>query len=961
MSRGAALDGYGLAKSNAPAIDQSLQGSFKMRHRLAFHIALALGASLPAAVLAQTATAPQTTAIAPMPLAKALENFSHEAGMQVVYGSDIADTVRSPGADAGLAPEQQLRQLLAGTGLTYRFVTANTVSIIPGNVAANAGNPASAAVTTAGSAGSSAAADGANASGGNKSAKDLDQVVVTARSGVDERTKAQTSYSITTIDEDRLRMQNPTSVTEAMKSVPGFWVEASGGEASGNIRARGIPVDGFGSVNLLEDGIPVQHDPALGYLNADQAFRLDETIDHIEVVRGGPSSIFYSNAPAGAINFIPRQVGDMAEGLVKYTVGNYGLNRLDFWYGTPIGDGWKLSAGGFYRQDNGIRPPGYTNDQGGQLRATLSKQFENGSLSFDIKRMDDKVALDLGIPMYRNASGDLVAVPGFNGNYGTLAGPETEHIQMIQGNGSLYNFDNSLGTQVKRTQFTTKFDYNLGDGWKIAEDLRYSDTDTQRNGVYPNAVETTGDFFASAQKRLAQYYPTAAGMQLQYVDNGQAFNGSPNNGMVVLGGLRGITMPVDELTSNTRLLRKFEIGDQTHDVTLGYYYAHFNQSFDRYSSTALLTATDNARLLDVVAVDAAGNPLGKLTNGGIYGYGYEWAHAHGTSNTSAFYLSDEWQVNDQLRIDGGVRWERVNTKGWTESSQTVNLGTPANSNILTGNGKYVSYDHSFDKLGWTLGANYQFSDHQGVFARYTSTFRLPNLSSYITSPTATPITQTMILPEMGYKFSNRYMDAYATLFYTKYNNVSFSNYVFDPNTGVSTPQTGYADTETYGLELEGTFYPSKYFDVQYTATVQDPKYKGLSYTTITAGQPVLLNYDDNQLIRVPKNSFRIVPGVNLLDDKLRLQMSYEYEGRRYVDTANSVVLPQYHTIGFSARYQMTPELSFFLYADNLNNSLGLTEGNPRAGELDSSDAGKGVFIARPLLGRSFRASVMYRF
>ncbi len=129
-------------------------------------------------------------------------------------------------------------------------------------------------------------------------ARNLDTVVVTGRSGVETRTKAEASYSITTIDEDRLRMQAPTSVTDALKSVPGFWVESSGGVASGNIRARGIPVDGFGSVNLLEDGLPVQHDPALGYLNADQAFRLDETIDRIEVVRGGPSSVFYSNAPA---------------------------------------------------------------------------------------------------------------------------------------------------------------------------------------------------------------------------------------------------------------------------------------------------------------------------------------------------------------------------------------------------------------------------------------------------------------------------------------------------------------------------------------------------------------------------------------------------------------------------------------------------------------------------------------
>jgi len=935
-----------------------------MRNRncLALHIALVLGTGIPLAAFAQAAAHVATSAIAPMPLAKALQAFSHEAGLQIVYGSEIADSIRSPGAQAGIPPEQQLRQLLAGTGLSYRFVTPNTVTIIQGNVATNAGSPASAAVTTAGSAGAKVNGNDVAGPQSDKTTKDLERVVVTARSGVDVRTRAQTSYSITTIDEDRLRMQGPTSVTEAVKSVPGFWVESSGGEASGNIRARGIPVDGFGSVNLLEDGIPVQHDPALGYLNADQVFRLDETIERIEVVRGGPSSIFYSNAPAGAINFIPRQVDDMAEGLIKYTAGNYGLGRLDFWYGTPVGDGWKFSTGGFFRIDHNIRNPGYNGDNGGQLRATLSKQFDNGDISFDVKRLDDRVYLDLGVPMYRNPSGDLVSVPGFNGNYGTVAGPETEHMELQQGNGSNYNFDNSLGTDVKRTQLTLKFDYNLWDNWKLAENIRYSAANTIRNGVYPNAIETAAAFYASAQSHLKQYYPNAAGMQLQYVDSGAAFGPNQNgNGLVMLGGLRGITMPVNEITSDTRLLRKFEFGDQTHDVTLGYYHAYFNQSFDRYSSTVLLDTSDNAKLLNLVAVNAAGQTIGTLTDGGIYNNGYEWAHAHGTSDTDAFYASDEWQITDKLRIDGGARWERVNTTGWTELPATVSLGTPWSAAITTGSGKYASYDHSFNKLGWTLGANYQFSDHQGVFARYTSTFRLPNLSTYITTPTATPVTQTMVLPEIGYKFANRYIETYETFFYTRYNNVGFSNYVFNPTSGASTVEQGYADTETYGLELEGTIYPCKWFDLQYSATLQDPRYKGLRYTVVQAGQPVLLDYNDNQLIRVPRKSLRLVPGVNLLDNKLRLQLTYEYEGKRYSDTANSVELPQYYTLGFSARYQATPNLTFFAYADNLNNSLGLTEGNPRSGELKSSDAGATVFIARPLLGRSFRASVMYQF
>ena len=105
----------------------------------------------------------------------------------------------------------------------------------------------------------------------------------------------------------------------------------------------------------------------------------------------------------------------------------------------------------------------------------------------------------------------------------------------------------------------------------------------------------------------------------------------------------------------------------------------------------------------------------------------------------------------------------------------------------------------------------------------------------------------------------------------------------------------------------------------------------------------------------------MVPGFNLFNNKLRLQAAYEHQGERYVDTANSVRLPSYYAINASARYELTPELSLFLYGDNLTNSLGLTEGNPRAGELQSGDAGANTFLARPLLGRAYRFAIMFRF
>ncbi len=84
-------------------------------------------------------------------------------------------------------------------------------------------------------------------------------------------------------------------------------------------------MDGFGSITLLEDGLPVQNDPSLDYsLNGDQAFCLDETIDRIEVVRGGPSSFFYLERAFRWRSplYIPAALATEAEGVLKYTAGD---------------------------------------------------------------------------------------------------------------------------------------------------------------------------------------------------------------------------------------------------------------------------------------------------------------------------------------------------------------------------------------------------------------------------------------------------------------------------------------------------------------------------------------------------------------------------------------------------------------------------------------------------------------
>jgi iron complex outermembrane receptor protein len=103
-----------------------------MRKLLAFQLVLLLGGvgSLPAWADVPPATA-RSQAIGAMPLTQALELFARQSGLQVIYSSQVADSVRSEGAPAGLSPEQQLRRLLKNSGLDYRFVTATTITIVP--------------------------------------------------------------------------------------------------------------------------------------------------------------------------------------------------------------------------------------------------------------------------------------------------------------------------------------------------------------------------------------------------------------------------------------------------------------------------------------------------------------------------------------------------------------------------------------------------------------------------------------------------------------------------------------------------------------------------------------------------------------------------------------------------------------------------------------------------------------
>lgn len=793
----------------------------------------------------------------------------------------------------------------------------------------------------------------------------FDEIIVTGRAGGVDLRKAEASYAITTLSDESLRLTNPVSAAETFKQVPGFWVESSGGEGSNNVRARGIPTDGYSSVALHENSLSVQYDGGLGYLNADQSFRFDETIARVEAVRGGPASIFAPFAPGGIVNFITRRGTENPGGRVKYTWGQYDLHRVDAYYGARVTDKIGVFVGGFYRQSNGMRDMGFTAEKGGQVRGTIDYDDGENRIMLDVKHIDDRVPFYLPVPLTFGAGREIADVPGFNSRKDTLAGPDIDDV-LIKNVDSPYSFDLTEGSHTKLTQVSLSADLRINEVFGIQSRLRYKDADILRNAMFPTGnVTDVGTFLAGVAPGVLASFPGSVSLRAQYVDGSDVLNSSTNgNGLVVGGNLLSVSVPIEEMIGDNRITAEVEAGGR-HNLALGMTVGGYSYRFDRYMGTALLDVIGNARRVDVVALNAAGAVVGRATDNGFQRYGSLYDNVGVDVDNLALYAGDEWQITDALRIDLAARWEQTSISGLVANKRTVNLGDPttlADNQVITGNGTFTPIDRRYDDWGWTLGVNYQFTPYMGVFARYTDTFKLPSAGEFNGNATRTDqISVPIMMAELGFKYGSRVFNLFATGFYSKFEGLSFTDARFNTTTNSYEFRTVFADTETWGVEVEALIRPADFFDLSLQATWQDPQYKGFTYTEVVGGQPVVRDFDGKQLIRVPKVAIRAVPGVNLFDGRFRAELEVEHYTKRYPDVANSQELPAFTLLNVNARAQVTDYLAFGLNVTNLTDELGLTEGNPRAGSFNTGDPTAKYFLARPTFGRTIRASVTFDF
>jgi outer membrane receptor protein involved in Fe transport len=584
-------------------------------------------------------------------------------------------------------------------------------------------------------------------------------------------------------------------------------------------------------------------------------------------------------------------------------------------------------------------------------------------LTVSVRRIDDRVAFYLPAPLRLSDNGDPEAIPGYDAGRGALVGPDLIGFNPSPTQGPVApDFTAQDGTRVRLTQATVTAAAPLEGDWRLYAGLRVRASQTERNGLFPRSPQTLNSRLEPALAAARVEFDAVDSVRAQVVSTGEPWGGED---LIVLEAIASsIAAPLDEALFSARVDGGVRTGGAHHRLGVGVYAARSEAGFQRAASLALLQARENAALLDLVALDAAGAPIAALTDGGVVRYGVQYDNANGQQTAFAAFGTWEASLGPRWTLDAGLRWDFARQSGMVESALPVDLRgpTPADDAVLVGTGVLRPFEADFDGWNGTAGARLALGDGASVFARASRAARLPSLSVFYGDPTgAAAIVATTQSLDVGLSWERPRFALYAVAFRTRFDGFPFDETVIDPATSAVRSRVAFASSETIGLEIEGETRPIEGLRLQATVTLQEPQFNRFALNAVQSGQATMMDLSGRQLVRVPRVMARGAATTALVGDAGQAGLVVEHYGERFADAANRVRLPAFTVVSAHLRVRLGEGATLSLHGANLTNSLGLTEGNPRSGQIESLDYNQRLFAARPIFGRTFSAELAFRY
>lgn len=788
-------------------------------------------------------------------------------------------------------------------------------------------------------------------------AVNLETLVVTASAGA--TSTMGSSVSVSTLTDQQIQNSGLQNAADILRDVPGIRAESSGGDGNANIAVRGLPVASGGGkyAQFQIDGMPVLEFGDIAFATPDTFLRPDYNLESVQVVRGGSSSVFASNAPGAVINFITK-TGKVKSGDVGVTYGlNYDEKRLDFDYGQPVSATTRFHVGGYLRDGTGQKDNiRYDAQQGGQLMGNLTHDIDGGFLRLDFQLLDDKSPVYLPVPLSitgSNGSPSVNSLPGFNIQNGVLQSRYFLHDLAVGAQGQKIFTDISDGYHSKVAAIGGKGEFSLGDDWKLDEQFRIANNSGDFVGPYPGSVQTA----ASAATAIG-----GAGATLAYATGpnaGKAVNAANvgGNGLVSNTLLFNVSLPnMNNATNNLSLKRSFEMGGSNLEVLFGYYHSNQTIEQDWHWNQYLETVQGkNAVLLNVYS--AAGQAM---TQNGLLAYGQpifgncctRYENVRYTMN--APYVSLSWQTG-LWQFDGGLRYDYMQANGNYASSVGVPLDVDGDGIIEApeknvqvvnlANASPVNYNKKH--LEYSFGANYLLSNDVALFGRVSrgARFNADRLlfGGGVLSDGSVPDEEAINVVkqyEVGVKVNTAHTSLFVTGFYATTQETN------QDVTQQSQPIIN-RDYRAKGVEVEGSLNYGQF-----------ALRGGFTYTDSTITKDQITPGDvGNTPQRQAHWIYQLSPTYTFGGFPVTVGATIIGTTKSYASQPNGLVMPGYTQVNAFARYAINPRMSVSLEADNLFNTVGLTEIDQSSGSVTPN----GLNTARSILGRTIYANWRYSF
>ncbi len=796
--------------------------------------------------------------------------------------------------------------------------------------------------------------------------KEVDRIIVTATSRNQSVLKSSVSVSDVAIDSPAVKVARTTA--EILRSIPGIRSEASGGEGNANIAVRGLPIASGGAkfLQLWEDGLPVLEFGDIAFGNADIFLRADDNISYIEAIRGGSASTLASNSPGGVINFISK-TGQEGGGSIKLTTGlGYDSNRIDAEYGGEISDDMYFHIGGFFREGEGTRDIGYDGESGGQIKANLTKEFDNGYIRFYGKYLNDNVIGLLPMPILAggtNSNPAYESVPNFDISDHTPHGNHVRHYSVLNRNNEAVNEDVKDGMHPIVRQFGFEFSYDFANDWQVMNKFKVAKVNGTFRSLMTAEVGNTADILTSTGSYLM------TGDFAGALPNGTALNAryatGPNAGEFLSPDLNdnGLLMrthtfntdinSLDNLMNDIKVSKTFDIGGTDVHFSVGYYHSEQDEK-TTWSWSSLLqdvVGDGNAAFVDVYAGDE------KLSENGTYAYGVPWwgnccTRAYDISTTiDAFYFTVGASLGD-LELDASMRYDDGETRGF-EVGNTVQNNFDANGdgiiqtierNVATfdfENAGIVDFD--YDYYSYSVGANYSFSDELAVFARKSRGARANSgrLLFGKVAPDGSARNEDIVNPvnqtEVGLKYGTRKYSLAITAFDTSTEELISNDW--------QDLAAFLRDYDAQGLEIEGTWDVGN-LSFKAGATYTDAEIASNERDSSLEGNTPRRQADWAYSLSSIYASDHFAIGANVVGTT-----------EAFAQDNNQLVLPSFATVGIFGEYFVNERLTVSVNVNNVFDKVGITESEEGAITENTVN----YLRQRAINGRTVSGSLKYTF